>query len=59
MNIPENTDTERLDFLLAHPETITALGKNWYVRASYGMPVRKCKTLREAIDIAILMYKGI
>lgn len=48
------TDTARLDMLESDKMMrVFKIGKTWYWKPAYGMPHRKAKTLREAIDAAL------
>ena len=54
-----NLDTRRLDWMEADSEQhLLVVGKSWYTRAGYMQPYRKCKSLREAIDMTMLSGKG-
>lgn len=45
------TDTEILDWLeiKENDGCVQRIGTSWYARTQYGMPWRKCQTLREAV----------
>jgi hypothetical protein len=46
-------DAARLDYLDKHGRsTVFAIVNNWYTRPDYGMPYKKHKSLRAAIDAA-------
>jgi hypothetical protein len=53
-------DAQRLDFLdSTHGKHVVELGGRWYTRANYGMPIKKRKNLRDAIDAAKAAQGGV
>lgn len=51
------TDSDRIDFMESDAATRLIHAGGWYSRASYGMPYKKHKSLRDAIDFLITARK--
>jgi hypothetical protein len=53
-NEQSELDTKRLDFMDKHGSSkVFSIIDNWYTRTGYGMPYKKHKSIRDAIDAAM------